>query len=98
MNFMTRFVQLFIDSFRNPFFQYGFIYLAWIILHFFVANWYPLYCAEFTWTGFLKTPFIAETPHCVAMRWVIHNAGLHIHGMWIVVAMWIMQRIFTPVQ
>ena len=53
------------------------IYYVSSILH---AKW----CTPSTWIGFLYTPFIATTPHCVLFQWVIYFGGNYIRNTWIV--------------
>ena len=69
------------------------IYICWILLHAIVANLYPIYCAEFTLLGIIKSAFLAPAPHCQAMRWVITNGGNIITQMWIVIGTWICGKI-----
>lgn len=69
------------------------IYLLWILLHFIAANLYPVYCAEMSIWGLIKSAFIAPAPHCQAMRWVITNGGSVITQMWVVFGTWICGKI-----
>jgi hypothetical protein len=65
------------------------IYILWIILHFVCSNLYPQFCAEVSLIGFIKSIFVVETPHCIAMRWIIYNCGNIIHDMWTSIGIWI---------
>jgi hypothetical protein len=67
----------------------GGIYIGWIILHTIAANLYPVYCAELSIWGMIKSAFVAPAPHCQALRWVINNGGSMINQMWIVFGIWI---------
>ena len=69
------------------------IYIFWILIHYIAANLYPMYCAEYGIIGFMKSIFIAQTPHCIAMRWVIYNGGIMINSMWISLSVWIVSKI-----
>jgi len=71
------------------------IYILWIGMHFICANVYPHFCAEYTLIGIIKSIFVAETPHCLAMRWVIYNGGNIIHGMWTAIGVWISRKLLT---
>jgi hypothetical protein len=71
------------------------ISIIWIIIHYTAANLYSIYCAELTVVGFVKSVFIAQEPHCVAMRWIIYNGGNMIHSMWISIALWITTKVFN---
>ena len=73
------------------------IYVLWIVIHFACANWYPRFCAELSILGFIKSVFVAEAPHCVAMRWVIHNGGSVIHSMWLSIGIWLTGKFLTNV-
>jgi len=73
------------------------IYILWIILHYVSANLYPYFCAELGIWGFIQSIFVAESPHCIAMRWMIYNGGNVIHVMWISLGVWIVGKIlWTP--
>ena len=71
------------------------IYILWIAIHYICANLYPQFCAELSLIGFIKSIFVAESPHCIAMRWVIYNGGNIIHGMWTSIGIWISGKILT---
>jgi hypothetical protein len=73
------------------------IYILWIVIHFICANLYPRFCAELSILGFIKSIFVAEAPHCVAMRWVIHNGGNVIHTMWLAIAVWLTGKFLSNV-
>lgn len=44
---------------------------------------YPYMCCRPNLLGFIMTPFMVVTPHCEAMRWVIHYSGDQIRNVWI---------------
>lgn len=69
------------------------IYLFWIIMHFAAANLYPIFCAELSIWGLIKSAFIVPSPHCQAMRWVITNGGSVINQMWVVLGTWLCGKI-----
>jgi hypothetical protein len=71
------------------------IFIIWIILHFVAANLYAKLCADFTIYGFIKSIFISEAPHCVALRWLIYNGGKAIHSMWVALAVWFTGKLIT---
>lgn len=75
-------------SLKNFILNVAGIYILWIIMHYISANLYPEFCCEKTIWGFLKSAFVAEAPHCVALRWVINNGGNVIHNMWITLGIW----------
>lgn len=58
-------------------------YLMWITLHYAAVHLYPMYCAPFTITGFVLSPFMVAAPHCVAMRWLITEGSKVIVTMWV---------------
>ena len=69
------------------------IYMGWIIIHMIASNLYPMYCAEMSLWGLIKSAFMAPAPHCQALRWVIHNGGSMINQMWVVLGTWICGKI-----
>lgn len=58
-------------------------YLMWISLHYAAVHLYPMYCAPFTITGFILSPFMVSAPHCVAMRWLVMEGSNVIVTMWV---------------
>ncbi len=73
------------------------VFILWICLHYVAANLYPNYCAETSVVGFIKSVFVAQSPHCIAMRWVIYNGGIAINSMWITIAIWISSKLLRNV-
>ena len=86
-----------IQVIKEWFFNIASIIIMWLLLHFAAANLYARFCAELSIFGFIKSIFVAEAPHCVAMRWVIYNSGSVIHTMWISIGIWIMGKMFKHV-
>ena len=70
----------------------------WIVLHYIAANLYPVYCAEFTIIGFLKSPFNAPTPQCQALRFIINKGGDFINNMWIAIGTYLCSRLLFTLQ
>lgn len=59
------------------------VYLGVILAHYITSNMYPYMCCRPNLLGFIMTPFMVVTPHCEAMRWVIHYSGDQIRNVWI---------------
>ena len=73
------------------------VFILWICLHYIAANLYPYYCAETSVIGFIKSIFVAQAPHCIAMRWVIYHGGIAINSMWISIALWFSSKILRNI-
>ena len=73
-------------------------FILWIVIHYAAANLYPHFCAETTLFGFIKSIFVANTPHCVALRWVIYNGGNIINAMWSSIALWTTATLFNNIR
>ena len=86
-----------IETLKNFIFDVIGIYILWIAMHYACANLYPQFCAEKSLWGFIKSAFVAESPHCVAMRWVIYNGGNIIHTMWLALGIWLSGKFLTNV-
>lgn len=71
------------------------IFIVWIVLHYLAANLYSSFCAELSLLGIIKSIFVAQAPHCVAMRWVIYNGGNVINSMWLSIAVWFTTKVFN---
>ncbi len=71
------------------------IFVLWIVIHYSAANLYPIFCAELTVAGLMKSIFVAQEPHCIALRWIIYNGGNAINSMWLSIALWFTTKVFT---
>jgi hypothetical protein len=69
------------------------VYLLWILLHHVGMQFYVKYCAPPTFIGMIMYPFLASTPHCKAIRWVIYNSGITFDNMFSVFAVWLYNKI-----
>ena len=69
------------------------VYLLWIFLHHVGLQFYVKYCAPPTFIGMIMYPFLASTPHCKAIRWVIYNSGITFDNMFSVFAVWLYNKI-----
>ena len=73
------------------------VFIIWIVIHYLAANLYSLLCAELTMIGFMKSIFVAQEPHCIAMRWIIYNGGNMINSMWLSIAAWFTTKVFKNI-
>ena len=91
-------IQRFIPH-MTPYAKYAYrvsgIYIFWVLLHYITAHLYVRYCAYPTLYGFMISPFLISSPHCIAMRWVFTKGGTVIEGMWILVGTWLCSKIIT---
>lgn len=62
------------------------IYVLIISIHYISANLYPHFCTPRTLIGFIMTPFLALSPQCEGLRWIVYNTGIQIRNMWLWVA------------
>jgi hypothetical protein len=69
------------------------IYLLWICLHFVASHLYIKLCVPSTIIGFIMSPFMTATPHCLGLRWIVYNAANMINNMWIILGTWICSTI-----
>jgi len=74
------------------------IYLLWICIHYVAGNVYAYLCTPTTFTGFITSPFLAVTPECKAIRWVIYNGGNIINDMWIIVGTWVSRYLLQTIR
>jgi hypothetical protein len=65
------------------------IYLGWVAIHYIASHLYVYLCVPLSWYGVIMSPFMASTPHCNGLRWVIYNGGLTITNMWLMFGTWI---------
>jgi len=83
-----------IKSIFNTIYEVAGIFILWISIHFIASNLYAQFCAELTILGFVKSIFVAQAPHCIALRWIIYNGGLAINSMWTSIALWVTTKMF----
>jgi hypothetical protein len=57
-------------------------YIMWIALHYSAPHLYAEFCTPLTIQGFLLSPLMAPSPHCVALRWALNTGGDTINVMW----------------
>jgi hypothetical protein len=69
------------------------IYLLWICLHYIASHLYITFCVPSTIFGFIMSPFMTATPHCLGLRWIVYNAANMINNMWLVLGAWICSTI-----
>lgn len=69
------------------------IYLVWIILHYISCHLYVYFCVPNTIIGFIMSPFMTATPHCLGLRWIIYNAANMINNMWLILGTWVCSTI-----
>jgi hypothetical protein len=69
------------------------IYLLWICLHYVASHLYITFCVPSTIFGFIMSPFMTATPHCLGLRWIVYNAANMINNMWLVLGAWICSTI-----
>jgi hypothetical protein len=67
-------------------------YLIWVTLHYLAVHLYPMYCAPLTITGFILSPFMVSTTHCIAMRWLITEGSNVIVTMWLAIGAYAIQK------
>lgn len=69
------------------------VYIVWIIAHYIASQLYIQMCVPNTFYGFVISPFVAVSPQCQGLRWVVYNAGTNINNMWIAFGLWMQNQI-----
>jgi sulfite exporter TauE/SafE len=82
------------EAFKDWFFNIAGVVIIWIGLHYVTANLYPKFCAELSFIGLIKSIFVATSPYCTAMRWIIYNGGANISTMWASIGLWVTGNVF----
>jgi hypothetical protein len=73
------------------------LYVGWILIHYLAVHLYAKICVPTTLSGFLMSPLMAPSPHCVGLRWAINTGGASISAMWLVVGFALVKRL-TPIK
>lgn len=64
------------------------IYIIWILIHYFASHLYVKYCTHYSIIGFITSPLLIASPHCLGLRWCISQGASTITTMWIVIGTW----------
>jgi len=80
-------------NYVNPVLSVLGIYILWICIHYVSPRLYISYCVPATIVGFVYSPFLAQSPHCVALRWAISKSGESIYNMFGMLSMWLLTKI-----
>lgn len=54
--------------------------------HYSAVHMYRQWCTPMSTLGFLMSPVMISTPHCTALRWIIHNGANAITNSWSLLA------------
>jgi hypothetical protein len=82
-----------INSIIKDIIKICYIYVLWIIVHFVASHLYVRLCTPNTIIGFLLSPLLVTSPHCISLRWLIYNGSLNINNMWVLLGAWIITKI-----
>jgi len=90
--------QIKLEKFKNiceiivPYFKWIFfiskVYIIWIVIHYVSVQVYVKYCVPSSIWGFIMSPLLVSSPHCKAMRWILHNGANTIDNMWNTIGVW----------
>lgn len=61
------------------------VYIGWIMIHYLAAHAYSTYCVNWSWYGFIASPFLSTTPVCRGISWVIYEGSNTMAHLWVMV-------------
>jgi hypothetical protein len=64
------------------------VYILWIVIHYISVQLYVQHCVPSSIWGFITSPILVSSPHCKAMRWVLHTGANTIDNMWNTIGVW----------
>ena len=64
------------------------VYILWIVIHYISVQLYVKYCVPSSIWGFITSPILVSSPHCKAMRWILHTGANTIDNMWNTIGVW----------
>jgi hypothetical protein len=86
-----------IYNFVVPYFQWIYlitkVYILWIIIHYISVQLYVKHCVPSSLWGFITSPILVSSPHCKAMRWILHIGANTIDNMWTTIGVWFSTRL-----
>ena len=51
------------------------IYTSWITTHYIASQLYNEYCVNWSWRGYLMSPFTVTSPICKGLNWVVYESS-----------------------
>jgi len=79
-------------------YKYAFMFALYnfhIIIYHYSSILHAKYCTPSTWIGLLQSPFVATTPHCISLQWIIYYGGIYIRHTWMIVGMFIVHTFIS---
>ena len=73
--------------------QYFGIYIIWVIVHYVSAHIYTKICVPSGLYGLVLSFILTPSPYCYTLRWIIFNGGNYITTMWVILGMWIVNKL-----
>lgn len=73
------------------------LYFLWVVLHYGAAHVYTELCVPPTFKGFVMSPFMTASPHCVSLRWLVVNGASSISAIWLIMGAVFMKYV-APIQ
>ena len=61
------------------------VYFTWITLHYLASHIYVEYCVNWSWYGYIMSPFQVINPLCKGINWFIYESSGTISNMFLVV-------------
>ncbi len=58
-------------------------FTMWTCLHYTASHLYTRLCTPWTLSGFLFSPFVTVSPHCMALRWMVATGSDRLNLVWI---------------
>jgi hypothetical protein len=93
-DFLTTIDYSHLGTYVQSFMKVGGIYVLYSFLHYIIPHVYTYFCVPTTLYGFLISPFMAQAPHCTALRWTLYNVGDNIKTMFALIAGWLSNLLF----
>ena len=99
MEFINEFIKAIdythVSTYIESFMKVGGIYILYSFLHYIIPHMYTYFCVPTTWFGFIISPFMAQAPHCVGLRWMLYNTGDNLKTMFALFGGWISNILFS---
>ena len=64
-------------------------YAFWNCTHYIASRVYAYYCTPWSFIGFFMSPFMAASPQCKGLAWIVHTGSNSINAMWMMLGTWI---------
>tara|TARA_B000000557_G_scaffold52937_1_gene40755 strand:- start:426 stop:773 length:348 start_codon:yes stop_codon:yes gene_type:complete len=85
----------YLSNYIQGFMKMGGIYVIYSFLHYTIPHIYTYFCVPKSIFGFFMSPLMAQSPHCIGLRWTLYTVGDNLKTMFALLAGWFYNILFS---